>query len=87
MYSSNEISNEWANDINQYNYNKKNLEWGYNPPAKRITSKEMHESYNIFNPILQKYNSCTLEDSITKHQKKELINHLAKSQVLLNTYF
>ena len=68
----------WPKDINDYDYKKKHLEWGKNPPANYVTKLYISSAERIFNPITQKYNDKKLEEELNKKEKKDLIENIAK---------
>ena len=68
----------WPKDIKEYDYNKKHLEWGKNPPVNYITKLYISSAERIFNPITQKYNDKNFEKELNKKEKKDLIENIAK---------
>lgn len=62
----------WGQNIKNYEYEKKNLQWKYNPMPHYIHHKEMLERDCNYNPILQKYTDLELEKSIAENEKKTL---------------
>ena len=63
-------NNEWNKDIMNYETKKKNLEWGTNPPTKKITTKIIKEAENFYDPILQTFKDKNYEQNL-KNEEKE----------------
>jgi hypothetical protein len=70
----------WAENINRYNHEKKNLEWGKNNSPKIITEKLMKQRDCIFNPITQTYTDKNLDINI-RYQEK-----LNKNDIIIKNY-
>ena len=68
----------WPKDLNDYQYKKKNLEWGKNPPANYVTKQYITSAERIFNPIIQKYNDKKYEEELKIQEKKDIINSIVK---------
>ena len=68
----------WPKDLNDYEYQKKNLEWGKNPPANYVTKEYINSSERIFNPITQKYADKNYEEELKIQEKKDIINSIVK---------
>lgn len=68
----------WPKDINNYDYAKKHLEWGKNPPQNYITKHYISSAERIFNPITQKYTDKNIEEQLKQQEKKDLINNIAR---------
>ena len=61
----------WPKDINEYDYNKKHLQWGKNPPVNYITKEYISSAETSFNPITQKYTNKTFEEQLKEQEKKK----------------
>ena len=68
----------WSKDINDYEYRKKNLEWGKNPPVNYITKQYISSAERVFNPITQRYSDKKIEDQLNQQEKKDIINNIVK---------
>ncbi len=71
---------KWTKDIKDYEYKKKNLEWGSNPKPEIITQKLVKESENSYHPILQRYKDKQYENVVKKSEKESMIINLAKTK-------
>jgi len=67
-----ERNREWANSVNKYQDNKKNLEWGYNKRPEMITNKIIKARDVIFNPVTQSYNDKELDLKLRVQDNKNL---------------
>jgi hypothetical protein len=81
LISNPDNANEWKNNLQQYDANKKTLEWGSNPRQQVITHKVIKERDNIFNPILQVYNNKDHENNLKLQEQGDLVKTLAKNKV------
>ena len=68
----------WVKDINEYDYNKKHLQWDKNPPANYITKEYITSAETSFNPITQKYTNKTFEEQLKEQEKKNITDHIVK---------
>ena len=68
----------WPKDINDYDYNKKHLEWGKNPPPNYITKLYISSAERNFNPITQRYSDKKIEEQLKQQEKKDTINSITK---------
>lgn len=68
----------WPKDINDYDYNKKHLQWGKNPPANYVTKEYISSGERIFDPITQKYADQNLEEQLKVQEKKDITNNIIK---------
>ena len=68
----------WPKDINDYEYTKKHLEWGKNPPAHYITKQYITSVERAFNPITQKYTDKKFEEQLKLQEKNDITNSIAK---------
>lgn len=82
LISNPDNANEWKNNLQQYDANKKTLEWGSNPRQQVITHKVIKERDNIFNPILQVYNNKDHENNLKLQEQGDLVKTLAKNKVI-----
>jgi hypothetical protein len=71
---------EWNTDIKNYESKKKNLEWGKNPPTKKITTKIMKEAENFYDPLLQTFKDKSYEQNLKSEERKNIKNALAKNK-------
>jgi|LauGreDrversion4_2_1035121.scaffolds.fasta_scaffold599625_2 hypothetical protein len=85
LISNPDNAHEWKNNIQQYDANKKTLEWGSNPKQQAITHKVVKERDNIFNPILQVYNNKDYENNLKIQEQGDTVKTLAKNKVKLNS--
>lgn len=69
----------WKNNIDSYEQQKKNLEWGYNLKPNIITEKIVKEKENVFNPITQRYNNHQFQNKIKTSEGDNRVNSIAKS--------
>ena len=69
---------DWKNDINNYEKDKKMLQWGSNPPVKYFTKLYIDSEDRIFNPVTQKYLEKEREEKVTKQEKTDIINNISK---------
>ena len=69
----------WKNNMNAYQKEKTNLEWGHNNKPIVITKKMMIESENMVNPVTQKYTNEKLEQKITSSENHNQIYSITKS--------
>ena len=67
----------WSEDIKKYDYNKKNLQWGFNPRPNIMKEKYVKSLDSYFNPITQKYNDRNLELQLKKLEEKQLKDKIA----------
>lgn len=70
---------EWANSLNLYSDNKKNLEWGHNKRPDVITTKMVKAKDVIFNPVTQSYNDKQLDHNLREQDKKSLKDIISKN--------
>ena len=70
----------WGNSVNDYTYQKRNLEWGSNPKPPVITDRMVKDNDKIFNPILQVYNDRNRESTLRVQEKQDIINTIVKNQ-------
>ena len=68
----------WPKALKDYEYSKKNLEWGYNKKPFQRTHKHMRQIESEFNPMLQKYTDDKINKEIISLEKKELKDKLAE---------
>lgn len=68
----------WSQNIKNYEHEKKNLQWNYNPLPCYIHHKEIFERDCNYNPILQKYTDLELEKSIAENEKNNLKRSLSQ---------
>ena len=69
----------WGKAVVDYDYSKRNLEWGYNKKPFVRTKNLIREIENQFDPILQKYNNDDINKEIKSIEKKDLYDKLAKN--------
>lgn len=62
----------WSEDIKKYDFNKKNLQWGFNPRPKIIKAQNIKLNDLYFNPITQKYKDKEYDKELKKQEEKEL---------------
>ena len=70
----------WGKAINDYQFQKTNLEWGVNPKPRLVTDRMVKDNDKIFNPILQTYNDKSRERSLRQHEQKTLIDTIVRNQ-------
>ena len=68
----------WKKDINDYDYNKKHLQWGRNPPQHYYAREYITSEDRIFNPITQKYTDIKIEEQLKQQEKKDITNSIVK---------
>lgn len=68
----------WGEEINKYNSNKKILKWGHNPKPEIIKDKYIKSLDLIFNPITQKYTDKQFEQELKLKEKSNLKNSIAQ---------
>ena len=68
----------WGEEINKYNSNKKILKWGHNPKPEIIKDKYIKSFDLIFNPITQKYTDKQFEQELKLKEKSNLKNSIAQ---------
>lgn len=66
----------WSKDIKEYEYSKKQLQWGRNPKINRITKQDIALSDRNFNPITQRYTDRNYENLLKKQEKADITNHI-----------
>ena len=69
----------WPEDIRKYDYNKKNLQWGYNPKPNIMKEKYVKSLDSYFNPITQKYNDKNFELQLKRIEEKQLKDKITKN--------
>jgi hypothetical protein len=65
----------WADELNSYNFNRKNLAYKIDQP-ELITHKKIWELDTVYNPITQKYNNPEHNRQIENLEKKNSINRI-----------
>ena len=68
----------WPKDINDYDYNKKHLQWGKNPPPNYVTKEYISSAERIFNPITQRYTNKNFEEQLKQQEKIDITNNIVK---------
>ena len=68
----------WPKGISDYEYTKKHLEWGKNPPVHYITKQYITSAERVFNPITQKYTDKKFEEQLKLQEKNDITNSIAK---------
>ena len=68
----------WKQDINEYDYNKKHLQWGRNPPQYYFKKDYITSVERIYNPITQKYTDIKIEEQLKQQEKKDIINSIVQ---------
>ena len=68
----------WSKDINEYDYSKKHLPWGRNPPMNYITNQLVSSYQRIFNPITQRYTDKKYENELILQEKEDIKNKIIK---------
>ena len=61
---------KWGKHLKDYEYNKKHLEWNFNPKPKYITHKQLLYNDIEFNPITQRYYDENVENEMKKKEEK-----------------
>ena len=69
----------WGKAVVDYDYSKRNLEWGYNKKPFIRNKNLIREIENQFDPILQKYNDDNINKQIKIIETKDLYDKLAKN--------
>ena len=69
----------WGKAVVDYDYSKRNLEWGYNKKPFIRNKNLIREIENQFDPILQKYNDDNINKQIKTIETKDLYDKLAKN--------
>ena len=67
----------WSEDLKKYDYNKKNLQWGYNPKPPLIKEHYIKSNDLCFNPITQKYKDKEFDKELKRQEMKELKDKIA----------
>ena len=71
----------WIKNKKSYEQNKRNIiDWSKIKKQKRITNEKVKENDIYYNPILQKYNSISLDTNIKQKENNEIINSIIKSK-------
>ncbi len=69
----------WPEDIKKYEYNKKNLKWGFNPKSEIMKQKYIKSFDLYYNPITQKYKDKEFDDKLKKYEEKKLKDKIAEN--------
>lgn len=69
----------WAENVNKYTNDKKNLEWGYNKSPKYVTEKIIKERDCIFNPVTQTYKDKELDNNLRLEDQKTMKDIITKN--------
>ena len=71
---------EWRDNLKKYEAEKTGYSWGVVRPAPRMTTSDMQQLENRYNPILQTFADPEIERNVQKLERDRLVETLAKNK-------